>query len=230
MTQPLKIITSGALAAAIEQLLPKYDQPVDLSLGSSLGEAPDSIPTRLARGERFDIYFLAKSAHETLAKQAYFEDVFHPLVESHAGAAIRDGDPVPDISTADGLRNALLSARCVAYSASASGVYLSTHVFPALGIAEEMKSIARMIYSERVGRVVARGEADLGFQQISEILPISGVRMIGRLPVEFRRPFIFGAAFGAEVTSRSAAEDFLRFIRSEDAAKTISATGLDPIG
>lgn len=229
MMRPLRIITSGAQAAAIERLLPRYGKPVELSLGSSLGAARDSIPTRLAAGERFDLYFLAEAGQRQYAAEGYLDPQFHPLVESHIGAAVREDDPAPDISTVHALRQALLSAGSVAHAASASGIYLSTHVFPALGIAEEMKTIARTVYSERVGTVVARGEANLGFQQISEILPIKGVKMIGRLPPEFRRPFIFGAGFGADTQARSAAEDFLSFLRSEEAAQALRDTGLDPI-
>lgn len=229
MVRSLTIITSGAQAAAIERLLPHYDEPVELAYGSSLGAAHDSIPTRLANGERFDLYFLAEAGHRKYAAEGWLAPDFHPLVESHVGACVRVADPTPDISTADAFRAALLSAGSVAHAASASGVYLSTQVFPALGIAEEMKPIARTIYSERVGAVVARGEADLGFQQISEILPIAGVKLIGRLPKEFRRPFIFGAALGLDPKARSAAERFLMFLRSDRGAQTFRETGLDPI-
>lgn len=229
VARPLRIITSGAQAAAIEQLLALYAHPVELALGSSLGAAHDSIPTRLAKGERFDVYFLAEAAYRQNSAEGYLDQIFIPLVESHIGAAVREGEPVPDISTVEALRTTLLSARTVAHAASASGIYLTTRVFPALGIADQMKSTARTIYSERVGRVVARGEADLGFQQVSEILPISGVKMIGRLPPEFRRPFVFGAAFGTDTPMRSEGEAFVTFLRSDDAAQVFRETGLDPI-
>ena len=92
-----------------------------------------------------------------------------------------------------------------------------------------MKKTARTIYSERVGRVVARGEADLGFQQISEILPIEGVKIIGRLPKELRRPFVFCAGIGARSDKVAEAKGLLRFLASEDAAPVIRETGLDPL-
>lgn len=231
---PLTAITSGAFAAALVKLLPLYREAtgreVDLAFGSSLGAAHDSIPTRLSQGERFDAYFLARKALDDFTAQGFIgAESSIDLVESHIGAMVRDDEPAPDISTVETFREALLSARSVAHAASASGIYLSTEVFPALGIAEQMKETARTVYSERVGRVVARGEADLGFQQISEILPIEGVKVIGRLPPEFRRPFRFCAGIGAGSERVEEAKDLLRFLASEAAAPVIRETGLDPL-
>jgi len=227
--QPLRIITSGAQAAPIEALLPRYDAPVEIAFGSSLGAAPDSIPSRLARGEQFDLYFLAESGHAALTDAGHLDTPFLPLVESRIGAAVAEGAPQPDISTPDALRAALLAAGSVAHAASASGIYLSTEVFPALGIAGPLAKTARTIYSERVGRVVARGEADLGFQQMSELIPIEGISIVGPLPPEFARTFVFGAALGSEAQTRPAAEAFLSFLRTAEAADEFARWGLDPI-
>ena len=230
---PLRVITSGAFAAALARLLPVYRDreggEVDLAFGSSLGAAHDSIPTRLAQGQRYDLYFLARKALDGMTAEGFIlEGSGIDLVESHIGAAVRSDDPAPDISTVEAFRETLLRAKSVAHAASASGIYLSTEVFPALGIAEQMQRTARTIYSERVGRVVARGEADLGFQQISELLPIEGVKIIGRLPPEFRRPFLFCAGIDAGSARVEEARRLLRFLASEAAAPVIRETGLDP--
>lgn len=227
--EPLRIITSGAQAAAIEAVLPFYDAPVEVAYGSSLGAAHDSIPTRLAAGERFDLYFLAESGQVKYTAQGFMDANFVPLVESHIAAAVREGAEVPDISTTEAFRAALLAAESVAHAASASGIYLSTEVFPALGIADEMSRTARTVFSERVGSVVARGEAELGFQQLSELIPIEGIAIVGRLPVEFRRPFVFGAAHGLVPEMRGAAEAFLAFLGSETGAEAFRESGLDPV-
>ena len=231
---PLRVITSGACAAALVELLPLYRAEsgceVDLSFGSSLGKAHDSIPTRLSQGESFDLYFLARAALDDLTAKGFVAAGSGvDLVESHIGAMVRSEDPDPDISTVEAFRETLLNARSVAHAASASGIYLSTEVFPSLGIAEHMKRTARTIYSERVGRVVARGEADLGFQQISEILPIEGVKVVARLPPEFRRPFHFCMGIGASCTREQEVRRLMRFAASEAAAPVIRATGLDPL-
>lgn len=230
----LKIITSGAFAAALEELLGLYRdrQPVEieLSFGSSLGAAHDSIPTRLGNGERFDLYFLARDALDAFTAQNIIRDGSGvDLVESHIGAMVRTEDPEPDISTVEALRETLLAAKSIAHAASASGIYMSTKVFPALGIVDEMKKTARAILSERVGTVVARGDADLGFQQISEILPIAGVKVIGRLPGPYGKSFRFCMGIGAESDKLETAKNLMRFVASEDAAPIIRKTGLDPL-
>jgi molybdate transport system substrate-binding protein len=230
----LKVITSGAFAAALEELLPihkeRHPVEVDLSFGSSLGAAHDSIPTRLAQGERFDLYFMARDAVDQFTTEGFIlEGSGVDLVESHIGAMVRSEDPEPDISTAEALRETLLAAGSVAHAASASGIYISTELFPALGIVDEMKRNARTILSERVGTVVARGEADLGFQQISEILPIAGVKVIGRLPAPYDWSFRFCVAIGAQSEYVEAAKSLMRFVASEEAAPIIRKTGLDPL-
>lgn len=233
-TGALRIITSGAFAAALEKLLPIYRAhgggPVELFYGSSLGEHVDSIPSRLARGEAFDVYFLAAAALERHMADGDIDPASRvDLVESHIGAAVRRQDEAPDIGTVEAFKETLLAAESVAHAASASGIYLSQEVFPRLGIAEEMRPKTAKILGERVGRVVARGDADLGFQQISELLPIEGIKIIGRLPPELRKPFIFCAGIGGKTNKRAAALELLRFLASEDAAPTIRETGLDPL-
>lgn len=230
----LRIITSGAFAAALEALLEvyreRYPGKIDLSFGSSLGAAHDSIPTRLGNGERFDLYFLARDAVDEFTAQGFIQKGSGvDLVESHIGAMVRTEDPEPDISTVEAFKETLLSAKSIAHAASASGIYLSNEVFPALGITEEMKKTARTILSERVGTVVARGDADLGFQQISEILPIKGVKVIGRLPGRFGKSFRFCMGIGAHSDHVVAAKDLMRFVASEDAASIIRKTGLEPL-
>lgn len=233
-TDALRIITSGAFAAALEKLLPLYRAqgggPVELFYGSSLGEHVESIPSRLARGETFDVYFLAAAALERHMADGDIDPASRAdLVESHIGAAVRAEDEAPDISTVEAFKRTLLESRSVAHAASASGIYLSQEIFPRLGIAEEMKPRTAKILGERVGRVVARGEADLGFQQISELLPIEGIKIIGRLPPELRKPFTFCAGIGTRTLKREAALGLLRYLASEEAAPTIRETGLDPL-
>ncbi len=108
------------------------------------------------------------------------------LAESGIGVVVRAGAPKPDISTVDALKRALLAAKSVAYSDSASGVYISHEMFKKMGIEAEMAGKARMIPAEPVGAVVARGEAEIGFQQISELKPIKGIELVG--PAPRRRP------------------------------------------
>jgi ABC-type molybdate transport system substrate-binding protein len=104
------------------------------------------------------------------------------LARSGIGMAVRAGAPKPDIRTPAAFKQTLLRAKSIAYSDSASGVYLSTELFQRLGIVDQLKGTARMIPAEPVGQVVARGEAEIGFQQISELRPVKGIDIVGPLP------------------------------------------------
>jgi len=203
---------------------------VMISYGSSMGAAPDSIPSRLAKGERFDVLILASPALEGFIKSGELQPGTRvDLVASVMGAVVKAGAPKPDISTMNGLKSALLDAKSVAYSASASGVYLSTELFPKMGISEQMNKTARKIYSERVASVVARGEADLGFQQVSELLPIPGVEFIGELPPEAQKTVLFSAGITSDTKNINASKDLIVFLASTKAVDIIQKVGLKPV-
>lgn len=151
------------------------------------------------------------------------------LVASVIGAAVKAGAPKPDISTVPALKQALLNAKSVAYSASASGTYLSTELFPKLGIAEEMSKTAIKIYSERVGTAVARGDAELGFQQVSELISIPGIDFIGEIPLEVQKTVLFSAGITSNVNHLAASRDLIAYLASPKAAPTIQKAGLKPL-
>ena len=230
----IRVITSGAFAEALKELAPEYEKQspnkVIISYGSSMGAAPDSIPSRLARGERFDVLILAAPALDGFIKNGAVQpDTRVDLVASVMGAVVRAGEPKPDISTMNGLKLALLNAKSVAHSASASGVYLSTELFPKMGIAEQMNKTAKKIHSERVASVVARGDADLGFQQVSELLPIPGVVFIGELPPEAQKTVLFSAGITKDASNVEASKDLIAFLASPKAVPTIERAGLKPV-
>ena len=230
----IQVITSGAFAEALKSLVPEYEKQstnkVIISYGSSMGGAPDSIPSRLAKGEKFDILILAGPALDGFIKSGVVQPGSKvDLVASVIGAAVKAGAPRPDISTVPALKQALLNASSIAYSASASGTYLSTEVFPKLGIAEQMSKTAKKIYSERVGTVVARGDAELGFQQVSELIPIPGIDFIGEIPAEVQQTVLFSAGITSNVSSLDASRDLVAYLASPKAAPTIQKAGLKPL-
>lgn len=230
----IQVITSGAFAEALKDLAPAYEKQspnkVIISYGSSMGAAPDSIPSRLAKGEKFDVLILAAPALDGFIKSGVVQPGTRvDLVASVMGAVVKAGAYKPDISTMSGLKSALLNAKSVAYSASASGVYLSTELFPKMGISEQMDKTARKIYSERVASVVARGDAELGFQQVSELLPIPGVDFIGELPPEAQKTVLFSAGVTKDAANEEASKDLIAFLASPKAVPTIEKAGLKPV-
>lgn len=230
----IRVVTSGGFSAAYDVLVPLYEQAtghkVITTRGASIGNAPDSIPSRMARGEQFDVVILADAGLEAQVKQGKVEPGSRvDLARSVIGLSVRKGFPKPDISTVAAFRQALLDAKSIAYSASASGTYLSNELFPRLGVAEQMQKTAKKIYSERVGAVVARGEADLGFQQVSELLPFTELDFVGPIPAEVQQTIFFSAGIATGAKEPEAARHLVRFLASAAAAPIVKRTGMDPV-
>lgn len=226
-------ITSGAFTEAFRELVPLFEKRtghgVKSSFGASMGNAPDAIPTRFARGEQFDVIILARPALDQFVKDGRVVPGSQTdLGLSKIGVAVRAGAPKPDVSTVEALRRTLLEAKSIAYSASASGTYLSTVLFQKLGVAEQVMPKATRILSERVGTVVARGDAEIGFQQVSELLPIAGIDYVGELPDEVNQIVAFSAGVVVGAKDPDTAREFIRFLASPEAAQTIARTGLVP--
>jgi len=229
----IRVVTSGGFSAAYDQLIPLYEQAtghtVVTARGASMGNAPDSIPSRFARGEPFDIVILADAGLEALIAQGKVQAGSRvDLARSMIGMSVRKGTPKPDISTVDALKQTLLNAQSIAYSASASGVYLSGELFPRLGVAEQIKDKARKIYSERVGAVVLRGEAEIGFQQVSELLPFKELEFVGPLPDEVQQRVFFSAGVAVGTQNPEAARHLIRFLAAPAAAPIVRSTGMEP--
>jgi molybdate transport system substrate-binding protein len=229
------VMTSGAFTAAFLDVVPQFEQQTHLKVatafGASMGGAPDSIPSRLGRGEPADVVILAREALDALVAQGRVVAGSQvDLVRSSISMAVRAGAPKPDISTVDALKLTLLNAKSVAYSASASGVYLSTELFPKLGIAEAIKTKSHRIESERVGTIVARGDAEIGFQQLSELLPIAGIEIVGPLPPGAQRVTVFSAGIATAARHVDAAKVLIHFLSSPAIGPAITRTGLEPVG
>ena len=231
----IRVMISGGFMEAYRQVLPGFEAQTGHRVitigGASMGNAPDSIPVRLARGEAADIVILAESGVETLIKEGRVVPGSRvDLARSIIGMAVRAGAPKPDISTVEALRRTLLEAKSVGYSASASGVYLSTEMFKALGVEEQMRVTGRRIVSERVGAVVARGEVEIGFQQVSELVPIPGLDYVGPLPAPLQRVTIFSAGLSATAQEPEAARALIAYLSGPAAGPVLAKLGLERPG
>jgi molybdate transport system substrate-binding protein len=143
--------------------------------------------------------------------------------------AVRKGAPKPDISTADAFKRTLLQAKSIAISTSASGVYFSSELFPRLGVADAIASKLRIVESGPVGDVVARGDAEIGFQQMSELKPVAGIDIVGPLPGDLQRVTTFSAGIVAGTKAPAAARALVVFFSSPAAVAAIKKSGLDPV-
>jgi molybdate transport system substrate-binding protein len=229
----IKVMISGGFSAAYKQLVPEFEKmtghKVETAYGPSMGDTPQAIPNRLERGEPADAVIMVGSAVDTLIKKgAIAPNGRYDLAESVIGLAVREGAPKPDIGSVETFKKALLSAKSIAYSDSASGVYISSELFQRLGILDQVKDKARMIPAEPVGKVVARGEAELGFQQISELKPVQGIVIVGPLPPELQKVTVFAAGLTANAKEPEAAKALIAFLSSEQAAGIVRMTGMTP--
>jgi molybdate transport system substrate-binding protein len=232
--EEIRVMTSGALSAALKDLVPAFERASGSTLlivsGGSVAGATDSIPDRLQRGERVDVLIMAAAGIDDLTKAGRVVAGSRvDLARSSIGIAVRRGAPRPDITTVDALRRALLQASSVAYSSSVSGVYVSTELFQRLGIAGEMRSKSRKVESEPVGAVVARGEAEIGFQQISELRPVAGVEVVGPLPPAVQRVTVFSAAAATGSPNPAGGRALMAFLASPNAAAAIAKSGMEPV-
>lgn len=227
------VMTSGAFTEAYVQLTPACERAIGdrlVTTATTMGTGPAFIPTRLQRGEAADVVIVEDAALLALIKDGLIApDSRVELARSSIGIAVRAGAPRPDISSVDALRRTLLEAKSIAYSASVSGLYLSTELFRRLGIADQVAGKSRKVEGERVGAVVARGEAEIGFQQISELLPVSGIDYVGPLPSALQKTSVFSAGVAARSTNTAGARGLIRCLASPEASATITKSGMEPV-
>jgi molybdate transport system substrate-binding protein len=229
----IKVVTSGGFTAAYLELAPEYESSTHNKLltefGPSMGTTHNAIPIRLERGEAIDVVIMAGPALDDLIKQGKVREGSRvDLVKSYIGMAVKAGAPKPDISTVDALKRTLLAAKSIAYSDSASGVYLSTELFPKLGIADQIKGKSKKIEADPVGGVVATGEFEIGFQQISELRPVKGIDIVGPLPPGAQRVTVFAAGIPTTATHPEAAKALIEWLASPVAYSAIKKSGLEP--
>ncbi|MDH2352745.1 substrate-binding domain-containing protein [Bradyrhizobium sp. SSUT112] len=226
---------SAGFFSVYKELGPAFEKSTGHKLvttrGPSIGDSPEAIPTRLARGEEADVVIMDGVGVDALDKRDLARPGSRmPLAESFIGMVVRAGQPKPDIGTMDALRKTLLAARSIAYSDSSSGTYLSTVGFRKLGVADEISGKTRKVpgppSGEPVAAVVARGEAEIGFQQVAELMHVPGVDFVGTVPPDIQPPTLFVGALPRNSQNPDAAMALLHFLSSAEAAAVITKAGL----
>ncbi|TFH80685.1 MULTISPECIES: substrate-binding domain-containing protein [Pseudomonas] len=232
--EELRVMTSGGFTAAYKVLGPKFaantGNTLDTILGPSMGKAPEAIPNRLARGEQADVVIMVGYALDDLIKQGKVDPASRvELADSRIGLVVREGAPKPDISKVDALKKTLLDAQSVAYSDSASGVYIEQQLFKKLGVEDQLKPKAKMIPKIPVGSVIATGDYQLGFQQVSELLPVPGVTYVGKIPESVQSVTRFAAGIPVGAQHPQEAKALLAYLAAPAAQADVQATGLDSV-
>lgn len=189
------------------------------------------ISKRVKDGEVGDMVFLATPAIDELIRLGKLAPGSRvDLAKSGVGIAVRAATPVPDVGTTDALKRTLLAARSVAVSSGSSAVYLQG-LFQRMGIADELKPKLKQVASGlSVGEVVARGEAEIGFQQVSELLHITGITFAGPLPSDIQHYTTYAGAVLTSAKSPAQAMALLKYLKSEAALGSVRKAGMEPVG
>jgi len=230
MTQAadIKVLASNALKEAYLELVPGFEKATEHKVATTWAGTND-IKKRMAAGETYDLVIMAGPALDDLIKQGKIVPGSRvDLAKSGVGVAVRAGAPKPDISSGDALKRALLAAKSIAYSSGPSGVYMEG-LFQRLGIADEIKPKLKQTQpGNPVGEVIARGDAEIGFQQVSELLPIAGIDYIGPLPPDIQHITVFSGGIHTGAKQPDAAKALVKFITAPAAVPVIRKKGMEP--
>ena len=229
------VMISAGYFGAYSELGPAFERATGHRLvttrGPSMGDSPEAIPTRLAQGEIADVVILDGVAADELARRGWVRsETKVELAGSLIGMVVRAGAAKPDIGSVEAFKRTLLAATSIAYSDSSSGTYLSTVLFARLGVADQITRKSRKVRGppsgEPVAAVVARGEAEIGFQQVSELIHVPGISFVGTIPSELQKMVVYAAVLTRTAREPEAASELLRFLASPDAAPAIRKAGL----
>jgi molybdate transport system substrate-binding protein len=231
----IKVMSSGGFKAAYLELAAEFERATGHKIvnawGPSMGNTPQAVPNRIARGEPVDVVIVVGEAMDVLVKDGRITPSSRvDLARSLIAAAVRAGTPNPDISTVDAFKRTLENAKSIAYSDSASGVYIENVLYQQLGVSPAVKAKSKMIPADPVGEIVARGEVELDFQQLSELLPLEGITILGPIPAEIQKVTLYAAGVAADAKEPEAAAALIKFLSAPAAASTIKRTGLEPGG
>jgi len=226
----VKVLTSVALKSVLDELAPMFEKKTGHKLAIDYGLAADQ-KKRILGGEHADLIILTRAMMEDLAKQNKLTaDGLVNVAGTSVAVAARAGAAKPDISTVDAFKQALLSAKSIVYADPAKGGLsgiVAARAIERLGIAEQMKAKTILVPGAQSGDLVAKGEAELGIAQASEIVPVAGAQLLGPLPGELGTMTLFTGGIGAESQSVPAVKALIEFLTGPDAAPSFKAKGFE---
>ncbi|MGD1092371.1 MAG: substrate-binding domain-containing protein [Bryobacteraceae bacterium] len=225
----VKVIMSGGFSAAYRELLPEFEKATGITVtttsGASQGSEPNTIGAQLRRGVPADVVIMSREGLDDLiAEGRIATGTDLDLARTPLGMSVRAGAPKPDISTVEAFKQTMLRANSVTFPNSTTGIYLKTKLFPQLGIADQM---AAKITASGVA-AVAKGEAEIAVQPVSELLHAAGVDFVGTIPPEIQYVSVFAAAMVAGSKEPDASKRLIAFLTSEKAAAGIKRSGMEP--
>jgi molybdate transport system substrate-binding protein len=223
----IKVMASAAFKEAYLELVPQFERGTGHKV-LTLWIPTVQMMSRLKAGETVDLVIMAAGAIDELTRLGKIASGSRvDLAKSGVGVAVRAGAPHPDIGTAEALKRALIAAKSIVISTGPSGVYLAG-LFQRMGIADELKAKMKQVMGEPTGAVVARGEAEIGFQQMCELLPVAGIDLLGPLPAEIQQITVFAAGQHVSSHAPDAARSLVEFLTAPHAVPVIQKKGMQP--
>ena len=228
----LNVLISGGFSGAYEELLPQFEQTSGIKVttgsGASQGTGPQTIAAQLARSVPADVVILSREGlNELIAAKRIVSGTDVDLARAPIGVAVRAGTPKPDVSTADAFRQVLLKAKTVAVPGSTSGIWLTTELFPRLGVADKINVEVRPRGTDATA-MLAAGGADLGVLPTSEIVYAAGVEFAGNIADEIQFVQTFSAAIVAGSGQIEDSRRLIEYLTSARASEAIRKSGMEP--
>ena len=229
----IKVLSAGAFKQVLLALVPDFERTSGHKVTVE-NDTVGALTKRIEGGEVFDLAVLTPKAVDDLAKEGKFAAGSRAnLARVGVGVVVKDGTPKPDISSLAAFKQALLAAKSVAYidpaAGGSSGIYVAG-LLDKLGVAADVKPKAKLIPGGAVAEHVAKGEAELGIHQISEILPVKGVTLVGPLPAEIQNYTVYAAGIGAHAKEGDAAKALIKALSGPAAAEVLKSKGMEPAG
>lgn len=229
----LNVMISGGFAVAYRQVLPEFEKAngikVSTGSGASQGAGPLTIAAQLQRGVPADVVILSREGlADLMAAGRIVAGTDVDLARVPLGAGVRTGVPKPDIRSLAAFKQALLNAKTIAVPGSTSGIYLTTEVFPKMGVADQI-TVSVKERGSQAAAMVAAGEANMAVQPVSELVNEVGIDFVGRLPAEFQLVQVFAAAVVTGAKEPEAAKKLIQFLASERTAVAIEKSGMDRV-
>lgn len=223
----LKVVAPNAVKETVAELSARFEKEAKHTLVLSWAGS-EAISKRVSDGEIFDVVISTSPSLDRLAKDGrLFTASKRDFSRSEIAVAVKLGVAPPDVSTAEGLRQALLKAESIGISSGASGRYLE-QLFQKLGVADQIKQKIKPSGAQ-IGDLIARGDIELGFQQVTELVHAKGLQYLGPLPAEVQGYTIWSAAVHTGSKEPEAAEAFVKALSAPEAAAAIRSSGMEPL-
>jgi len=227
----LKVLTAGAFKQVVLALVPDFEKQTGNKV-MVVTDTSGGLKKRIESGEAFDVAIITPKVVDDLAGEGKIAVGSRVnLASVGVGVVVKEGAPKPDVSTVDAFKRALIAAKSVAYidpaSGGSSGIYIDK-LLVRLGIADQIRTKAKLKKGGYVADLVASGEAELGLHQISEIVPVKGVTLVGPLPKEIQNTTTYAAGLSATSKQAEAAKMLIKTLSGPAAAAVLKAKGMDP--